>query len=451
MELLIVGAQHGLHRLFITAGSGENILAQFFQRNLGNASHALRHIPVPLSAGRRFEHNGIRHDGRRQQTRHLGGRHQTFFLVHGGDNGSRAAHSLVAHINGVVGLNIRQSVMVHDLQDLRLLQTQNRLSLLIVVHQNDTLTAGPQQMIAGQHTHHTLLLVQDGIGAETALQHGILHIVNVIIQMEANHISALTNTTDGQGVPDQAHSPVSVIRGGDNASVLHTCQQFRIHFCLTDNDAVHIQLQRTADHIRLIAADQNMFRIREHQRLSAGRQCQRHFAGNRFPQIITLVENLAFQNRQQIEYRHILQQRSAHRADVVVCHVTGRQRAVQGAVLIGHGDDRDLLGLHGLPATADGGLRKQRGGCIKIQVLDLCPYIGNELGGFKAKFIQHNLGLVTDLTQTGGLIFPVTQRVFQGGIRHGGNDRVRIRVSVSGDIDSIHGGLLSGIIEILSF
>lgn len=57
---------------------------------------------------------------------------------------------------------VRQPVVVDDLQNLRLVQARYGLGLLVVVHQDHLLAAGPQQMVAGQGAHHPLLLIQKG-------------------------------------------------------------------------------------------------------------------------------------------------------------------------------------------------------------------------------------------------------------------------------------------------
>ena len=44
-------------------------------------------------------------------------------LIHSGDDGIGAAHRLIADPDGLGGLDIRQTVVVDDLQNLRLIQT----------------------------------------------------------------------------------------------------------------------------------------------------------------------------------------------------------------------------------------------------------------------------------------------------------------------------------------
>lgn len=106
MKLLIICVQHGLHRLVVPTGSGEDGLPQLIQRDVGDAGHAVSQIDVPLGTGGRLEHHGVRDDGRRHQTRHLGGGHQSLLLIHPGHDSGGAAHRLVADIDGIFCLDV---------------------------------------------------------------------------------------------------------------------------------------------------------------------------------------------------------------------------------------------------------------------------------------------------------------------------------------------------------
>ena len=189
VELLIVGAQHSLDGLVIAAGGRENGLAQLLQREVGDTGHAVGHGDIPLGAGGGLEHNGIGDNGGSKHTGHLGSRHEALLLIHGSHDGGGGANRLVADVNGGLGLNVGQAVVIHDLQNGGLIQTVDGLSLLIVVHQDDLLAAGAQQMMTAQRAHHFLVLIQNGIRTEAALQHLVAHIVDIVVQMEADHLS----------------------------------------------------------------------------------------------------------------------------------------------------------------------------------------------------------------------------------------------------------------------
>ena len=152
-----------------------------------------------------------------------------------------------------------------------------------------------------------------------------------------------------------------------------------------------------------------------------------------------LVEDLALQHREHVEQRHRLQHAQGNQGHIVAGDVLPGQHPIEGAVLVGHGQGGDvLLLLQHLPGPALGDRAAEDGRGIEIQVPHLSVHIGNALGGLEAKPIQHNLSFVGDVTQAGGLILPIAQRVAQGGVGHGGDDGIRIGVAVAGHINRIH-------------
>ena len=76
---------------------------------------------------------------------------------------------------------------------------------------------------------------------------------------------------------------------------------------------------------------------------------------------------------------------------------------------------------------------------VVFQVLDLRAHVFDQKRRREAKTLQNQLGLVTQVTQTGSHVLPVAQGVLQGRVGNGGNDGIRIRVPVAGDIDVLHG------------
>ena len=329
-------------------------------------------------------------------------------------------------------------MMVDDLQDFCLFQAQYRLGLLVVVHQYHPLAAGLQQMETGQGTHHPFLLIQNGIGPEAAFQDGIPHVVDIVVQMEADQVLVLADAADGQRVIQQTYRPVSVIGSGDDTGGAVPGPQLRVDFGLTDDDADHAQLHCPPDHVRLVTADHDAVGVGEHQILPAGGQGDGDLAGDHVPKLLSLVEDLALQHRQQVENRHLPQPGIADGRHIVACHVSGGQHTEQRPILVGHRDDKDLVLLHGLPGPADGGGGGQRGRRVVVQIPDLGADVGQQTRRLKAEPVQNDLGLVTDLAQPGGLILPLAQGVFQCGVRHGGDNGIRVGIPVSGNINGIH-------------
>jgi len=137
----------------------ENLLFQLVQRNVGNMYYPFCCPNIANSTGRRFEHNRIRQDRCRHHSGQFFVRDQSSVLEHGCNDGIGGTHWLIPNKNGVTGLNIRQTILIDDLHDLNLLQTRNRLGILIMIHLNNTLSSGSQQMISGQGTNDLFILI----------------------------------------------------------------------------------------------------------------------------------------------------------------------------------------------------------------------------------------------------------------------------------------------------
>ncbi|MPM58776.1 hypothetical protein SDC9_105609 [bioreactor metagenome] len=255
VELLEVRHQKLLRRVGFTAGNGENHVAQLIQGNPGKAGHAVCHVDVPLGAGGGFEHNRVGQNGRGHQPRHLLRGHQAPVLIHPRHNGGGAAHRLVSHVDGIPGLDVRQTVVVDDFQNLRLFQSPDGLSRFIVVHQNHPLARRAQQVEAGQGPHHLFFLVQNGITAEAAFQNRLPHVVDIIVQMEAYKVFCFTDAVHRQGKADQPHRAVGVIGRGNQARLRLHGPQLLAYLRLAYDQTLNPQLHGIANHVRLVAAD----------------------------------------------------------------------------------------------------------------------------------------------------------------------------------------------------
>ena len=97
--------------------------------------------------------------------------------------------------------------------------------------------------------------------------------------------------------------------------------------------------------------------------------------------------------------------------------------------------------LHGRPSPVHCHRLIENGRRVKVQVLDLGTHIFYKDGRLKAEPLQNRLGFVAELPQPGSHILPVSHSVAQGGICHGRDNRIRIRVSMSCYIDLIQRGV----------
>ena len=73
--------------------------------------------------------------------------------------------------------------------------------------------------------------------------------------MEADQIPVVTHSADGGGLEDQPGSPVGIKGGGDDAGFCGHRPQFLGNHGLAQHQTVDVHFQRSADHIRLVAAD----------------------------------------------------------------------------------------------------------------------------------------------------------------------------------------------------
>ena len=399
---------------------------------------------VPLRAGGGLEHNGIGKNGRGHHTGHALGGHEPPVLIHTGNDGIGGAHRLVADVDGVGGLNVRQPVVVDDLQDLRLLQAGHGLGGFVVVHQHHPLPAGPQQMIPAEKAYDLLVPIQNGIAGFPVLQHGFLHIVHPVLQVEADQIVLPADPADGGGLEDHPGSPVGGVGGGDDAGGGGKGAQLLVQLRLAQDQGGDVHLQGPADHIRLMAAEDDGVLPAPQQALPALGQGNGDLAGDGIHLIPGIVEDLALQHGEHVEEGHIRQLGPGDQVHVVGGDIVLGEHTVKGAVLVGHRQGGNIgLGLENLPGLGHGnvGIQHRRG--IVVQVLDLGVHAGDTLGGLEAEPVQHQLGLVRHPAQAGGLILPVSQGAAQCCVGHSRHDRICIRVAVPGNINRVHDCLLS--------
>ena len=437
VELLVVGLEQFLGALAVGAAGGKQFLAQFVQGDVGDAAEPLGHGDVPLGAGGGLEHDGVRQDGAGHKARHLGGGYHAVFLVHGGDDGVGAAHRLVAHMDGLAGLDIRQAVVVDDLQDVYLLQTGDGLGDLVVIHQNHLLAAGTQQMITGERAHHLLVLVHDRVAAVAAFEHLLLHVVHIVAQMEIGDVLALADPGHRQGQVDHPGDAAGAERRGNDTGV-PGLGPLRLDVRPADDQAADAGLNGPVDQLRLIAADQDAFRIDEGGILVVLRDGDEQLTGDAAGLGAVLVDKGTLQHADQIEQRNLLDAVFIHGLHLIGGQVPGGEHAVQMPVVVHDGDHVQRLVPHGLPGQTHGDGPVESGGLVIVQVVDLGAHVLDPERRFHPKMIQQALGLVIDAAQAHSLIFPIAQGVAQMRVGHGGYDGVGIRVAVPGHIDFTH-------------
>ena len=273
-------------------------------------------------------------------------------LIHAADDRRSAADGLVAHTDRLRGLDIGKAVMVDDLEYLGLLKACDSLRFLVVVNEHYALSARAQQVVSRQCADDLFVLVEHGIAAIAAFEHLLAHIVYVIIQMEAYRIVGMAGARYGYGLIDELCNARRVKGRGYDAGFSRMLEPLLFSLRLAQDDAVYAELQRTLDHIRLIAAQHDAVGIVKKQRFAALRQRNGDVSGYAVEQLRVLVEYLALQHAEDIAQRNIVNVRVYYRQQAVRCDIACRERSVKRAVLVYDGDHRYLLLAHHVPCSA---------------------------------------------------------------------------------------------------
>ena len=258
--------------------------------------------------------------------------------------------------------------------------------------------------------------------------------------MEADQVAGGAGPGDGNGLIDQAVNAAGVKGGGDDAGLAGILDPLRVHVGLAQDQAGHLHVQRTADHVRLAAAQHDAVGAVEQQILAALGQGDGHAAGQGVHQIAALAHDAALDNAEEVEHGHLLHHRVSDGVQAEGGDVTGGQHTVQRAVLVGDGDGGDLLIAHQLPRPIHGDGGVQAGRPVKVQITHLGTDVLDQPGRLEAEALQHPVGLVADGAQMHRHILLFAQRILQRGIGHGGHDGICVGIAVSGHIDLVHIG-----------
>ena len=75
-------------------------------------------------------------------------------------DGGRGSDGFITYIYGLSRLNVCQTVVVDDLEDISLIKSRNCLCRLVVIDKNQLLVACLQQVIAGQGADYLIVLIE---------------------------------------------------------------------------------------------------------------------------------------------------------------------------------------------------------------------------------------------------------------------------------------------------
>ena len=124
-------------------------------------------------------------------------------------------------------------------------------------------------------------------------------------------------------------------------------------------------------------------------------------------------------------------------------NISRRQCAEQRSVGV---DDRHrchIALLHGAPCPVESSRRLEDRRLVKINIAHLSPHVLDSHRLFKTESYQQSLGLITQVVKTAGDVIPVSCRIAESRIGHGGDDRIRIGIPVTYNIYFTHDNNLS--------
>ncbi len=396
---------------------------------------------VVRGAGGTLEHDRVGNDGGSHQPCQLGGRHQAVLLEHLGDDGGGGTDRLVPHKDRIAGLNVREAVVVDDPDDLGLIQPGDCLAEFVVIHEDDLFPAGTDQVITGQGADHFVLVIQDGIGAETALKNRIPHVVQVIRQVEELQAGGAGDPADWDGLEDQPGSPVGVEGTGHHAGGSGTAAVLLAEGSGAEDQTGGSALDRPVRRLLLVAAEHD--RSRPDGRDVTGKGDD-HLAGNLVNTVLLGVDDMAFHGAEQVIDRDGGYRGIRDGFHIVLGQAAGGDQAEKAAVLPDDRQGRYVVSriVQHLPGMGKGNALADQRGCVKIDIGDLGADRAEINGRLETEAIQQKRCFRVQMAVAGGNITVVAaQRILQGGVGHGGHDGIRVRVFMTDHINRIHDSL----------
>ena len=154
-----------------------------------------------------------------------------------------------------------------------------------MVHEYDALAARAQHVVAREGADHMLVLVEDGVVVEAAVDEDLAHIVHIVREMEGDQPLRLTEAGDGDALEDEAGHLAGIQGRGDDAGGEIAVDEILGHIHLAEDHAADPGLQGLADDLRLLAADKDAVLIGEACVLKGLGQGNRHLAGDGFGEV----------------------------------------------------------------------------------------------------------------------------------------------------------------------
>ena len=164
----------GIH---LGGGGGKELRGEVLQIQVRNGRQNIGGGAVLFRGGGGMEIQGVRQNGAQHQPRQVHGNGNLVLSENGGYNGTGGAHDLVSELNGILGGEIIDPVVVDDLQHLGLFNGPDGLGELVVVHQDQLFAGGLHDVIPGHIAGQVALRVRHRVDVVPGLHHFPAHVL----------------------------------------------------------------------------------------------------------------------------------------------------------------------------------------------------------------------------------------------------------------------------------
>ena len=308
--------------------------------------------------------------------------------------------------------------MVDDFQNPGVFHPFRRLGLFVVIHQNQLLAPGSQQIPAGNHAFVFAVPVQHREIPMALAGHDFLNLIDDVGFLESNQIFRLHKIADGHTLVDQAGRGIRVVGRGDHRAAPLLGQLLYGHGHrrpFADHNAGRLHLNGAQ--LRLVAVPQN------HQVVPADVIFHKVWIGRRdqylaFVKISTGVPDHQLP-LQRLHNIGILGVGLGQDAAVIHIHIRLGNIAYSNQSLqhlvFRHRRQRHHTGvLHGVPGLFQGNVPVDALGLPDLDIPHLCLDMAHQFRLRNLKIAQHKLRFLVDLPGSAGHVVLSGQLPLQG-------------------------------------
>ena len=161
-----------------------------------------------------------------------------------------------------------------------------------MVHEHDAFALRADHVVPAHGPDDLVVLIEDGVRAVPGVQEHVLHVVEVVIEVEDFEVLGSADAVDRQRQVDHPRGPVGRQRRCNDQRLGRVIAEFFRDICLTDDHGLHADVQRMADHVRLLAADDDAVRVVEQHAFMGSGDGDDHIAGEFLGNARRLVDDL---------------------------------------------------------------------------------------------------------------------------------------------------------------